>query len=155
LQGLTGETGTQGATGTQGTTGLQGIQGVQGVQGVEGPNSDSGWLSSGITAASGWSIQAQNYRKINGIVSGNLSVTRTGSSITVPASGNIANTNLATLPSGYYNTEQSTGQVMTLAAGPIINGYVNAEGLIILSTSGGGASIGNGDTFSFSFWVTA
>jgi hypothetical protein len=113
--------------------------------------SDSGWLTSGITAATGWSITAQSYRRLNGYVCGTLNVTRTGAAISVPATGNIANTDLATLPSGYYNTTVGSGQVIISGDGPLIVGVVTATGLIVLTAASSGAVISQNITLTFTF----
>ncbi len=113
---------------------------------------DSGWLTSGITAASGWSISSQEYRRRNGITNGIITVSRTGSAITVPSTGNIANTNIATLPSGFYNSSASTGMVLTAASGPLVGGYISSAGVLIISAASSGSAIATGDSFSFTFW---
>jgi hypothetical protein len=50
-----------------------------------------------ITAASGWSVTSANLRRIGKIINIQFNVTRTGSAITVPASGNITNTVVGTV----------------------------------------------------------
>jgi hypothetical protein len=113
-------------------------------------NSDSGWLTSGIiTAASGWSIVSYSIRKLNGIVNGVLSVTRTGSAISVPATGNITNTVVATLASDWYASGVQSGMVLTNGTGPLIGGVVSSTGGITITAATSGATIATNDTFSF------
>jgi hypothetical protein len=113
--------------------------------------SDSGWLTSGITAGSGWLVTGQTYRRLNSMVTGNISVTRTGSAITVPSTGNITNSTVASLPSGFYSSTTSSGMVLTNSGGPLISGYVGSSGAIVISAATSGAVIATNDTFSFTF----
>jgi hypothetical protein len=114
---------------------------------------DTGWLTSTvISAATGWSITSYNIRRLNGIVNGILTVSRSGGNVTVPATGNITNQNVATLTSGWYNTTSDSGMVLTNGSGPLTGGYIQSNGTITISAMSSGATISTGDTFSFTLF---
>ena len=142
-----------GKAATSHTHTIANVTGLQTALDAKLTKADTGWLTSTVFAAStGWSIQSYSVRKLNSIVNGIINVTRTGSNITVPASGNITNATVATLASGYYNSSASSGMVLTNAGGPLIGGYVSASGEIIITAASGGATISTNDTFSFTIW---
>jgi hypothetical protein len=82
-------------------------------------------------------------------VNGVLSVTRTGSAISVPATGNITNTVVATLASDWYASGVQSGMVLTNGTGPLIGGVVSSTGGITITAATSGATIATNDTFSF------
>lgn len=96
--------------------------------------SDSGTLSSGITASAGWSITSQSYRKYNNIVQVSINLTRSGTTITVPASGNIANTTVATMPSGYRPAFEA--MAVSGSNGRIASGAIDSGGAVVLTSVG-------------------
>jgi hypothetical protein len=62
--------------------------------------------ASGATASSGFSLVSFSAYKISGVMAMvNIAVTRTGSTINADSAGNLADTELATLPSGYRPPE--------------------------------------------------
>ncbi|WP_158697818.1 hypothetical protein [Streptomyces prunicolor] len=65
--------------------------------------------TSGLTVATGFSANAFAARKSCGICSIKVIVTRTGSTITADSTGNIADTLIATLPSGYIPADTVLG----------------------------------------------
>lgn len=98
--------------------------------------SDSGTLTSGVNAATGWSIVSQSYRKYNNICSFTIVVSRTGADISINDIGNIPNADVATMPSGYRPTFESA--VVSGANGRVAAGYVNSTGTIAITAVGRG-----------------
>jgi len=86
---------------------------------------DTGWVTSstGITAASGWSLVSAKYRILNGVAYLSVQATKTGSTITAGASGNLTNTPVFNLPSALIpsssngNYGNSGGNASFLASG--------------------------------------
>lgn len=71
-------------------------------QGIATLAADSGWLTTGITAATGWSIDSQKYAKRGSTVWVYVAVTRTGSAINPVTNGDVSTDSLiCTLPAGY------------------------------------------------------
>jgi len=89
---------------------------------------DTGWVTSGFTAAAGFTITSQNVRRRNGIVTVNIGVTTTN----ILAAGNIANTPIVNIPAGWVPA-QSNGQI---GGGPTSGGHTSYA-----STSDGGTII--------------
>jgi hypothetical protein len=108
---------------------------------------DSGYIATAITAASGWSVQAQGLRRVGNLALVHLSVTRTGSAVTVPADGNVANEQVATLPVGFrpVNTYQPLSSSST---GRVTSGAANTDGTVTLAATTPGSNIETGDTIS-------
>lgn len=101
---------------------------------------DSGWLTSGITAASGWTVDSQRYRRVGDIIHVYFTFTRTGSAITVPTNGNISNTAIATLPAGFRPV--TYGQpLVTGPAGPLVACYANTSGQVDLAAVAPGTDL--------------
>lgn len=98
--------------------------------------SDSGTLTSGVNAATGWSIVSQSYRKYNNICSFTIVVSRTGADISINDIGNIPNADVATMPSGYRPTFESA--VVSGANGRVAAGYVNSTGTVAITAVGRG-----------------
>jgi hypothetical protein len=137
------------------TTGAQTFAGNKTFTGTIKAN-DSGWITAtgapDIYSATGWTIDACIYRRVNGIVNGQISVQRSGANITVPSTGNIGNSTIATLPSGFYGATNPSGMVLSAATGPLIGGYIDASGNIIITAASAGATITTNSFFSFTFW---
>ena len=97
-------------------------------------------LTTGIaTAASGWGSLSVVYTEKNGIVMLEVSATRTGASI---AAGNIANTTICTLNSGYRPIRQA------LAGGgpngPVLGAYISENtGAVVITAIGTGINNGS------------
>lgn len=113
---------------------------------------DVDYTATGIaTAASGWTLTAQRGIVRSGIAFVFLTLTRTGGTITVPTTGDIANTPIATLSSG-WRAPALTAQVLTLTGGgvgPISAGYIGTDGLTLsISAIAPGANIVNTDSIS-------
>jgi hypothetical protein len=118
---------------------------------------DSGWITTSsagvpLTASTGWSLTSFSVRRLNGMVNGIITVSRTGANITVPATGNITNSQIAFFSSGWYGSTAASGMVLTNGSGPLIGGFVDVSGNITISAASSGATISTGDTFSFTIW---
>lgn len=119
---------------------------------------DSAWKTTGITAATGWSISTQSYRRIGDLVYLRIGLTRTGAAVTSSSQyGTISpNELVATMPSGY----RPPTQFATDAFGgyPVAASFVDTDGGIKLTngvmtptwTSGSYDVIPNGATISIS-----
>lgn len=122
--------------------------------GVAGP---LGWLANrgGVrrsdfaTAASGWTVTSQNAEEFGLFKQGNITVTRTGSAISVGASGNVTNEPVCTLPAGW--APWTTVSASTGATGRLAGAYVSSLGEIVLSAAAGTSDIANGESLSFAF----
>lgn len=138
------------------TTGTQTFAGAKTFTGTVKAN-DSGWVNAsgapGIYSATGWVIDSCQYRRVNGMLNGTISVQRSGTAITVPSTGNITNSTIATLPSGFYGTSYSTGIVVSAATGPLIGGYIDTSGNIIITAASAGSTIATNAFFSFTFYM--
>ena len=109
---------------------------------------DSGWLTSGITAATGWSITSQKYRKMRGVVALYVVVSRTGADITPSTIGDTTNAKVCTLPANYRTTTDY--QVLTSGgAGRTASFYTDTAGDTLLASTTPGASVATGDSLSF------
>lgn len=109
--------------------------------------------TSAMVAASGWSITAQSIVVKNGIAVGQMSFTRTGAAITVPASGNIANQTVATTTNAAYRPAFRTPLAM-LAGGPVVGGEVTTAGDWRFNAMAPGNTIATGDTFEVgAMWI--
>jgi hypothetical protein len=86
------------------------------------------------------------------MVNGIITVSRTGGNITVPATGNITNSQIAVFSSGWYGSTAASGMVLINAQGPLIGGFVDVSGNITISAATSGATISTGDNFSFTLW---
>ncbi|MEU3255905.1 hypothetical protein [Streptomyces sp. NPDC006997] len=112
--------------------------------------------SSGVIAASGWTIVSFSGRKVNGVTTVNLAIQRSGASIpeTSAGSGNIADTDCATLPAGWrppefvnawWGTSSNDGRAA-----------IDTGGVISVRTTSGSAGIASGDTIRVDgVWISA
>jgi hypothetical protein len=138
------------------TTGSQTFAGAKTFTGTVKAN-DSGWINASsapdIYSATGWVIDSCQYRRVNGMLNGTISVQRSGTAITVPSTGNITNSTIATLPTGFFGTSYSTGIVLSAITGPLIGGYIDTSGNIIITAASAGATIATNAFFSFTFYM--
>ncbi|MFD5323916.1 hypothetical protein [Streptomyces sp. NPDC127092] len=86
-------------------------------------------IATGTTAAANWSVTYFYARRTRGIATVNVNVTRTGADITAPASGNITDETVCSLPTGWrtiVNLETSAsdgvgaGSAALLSTGEVI-----------------------------------
>lgn len=94
---------------------------------------DTGWLTTGYTVSSGWSVTLLKYRRIGKLVYVYLNFDRTGADLGGGASGNMANTPVATLPAGF---RPSTACVLsTGTGGSLAGGYIDNAGIIYMAAT--------------------
>lgn len=102
---------------------------------------DTGWQE-GLTAATGWSFPAGSYnlwRRIGRIVYIKFTVQRTGTAITVPTDGNIANTDVVQVPAEIVPSV--TQGIGAGAGGPLANFNIVNDAMIELSAVAPGTSL--------------
>ena len=107
---------------------------------------DTGWRTDQLTAATGWSIDFQQIRRVGRTVSVYLSVTRTGGAISVNALGDFDNQVVATVPASFaplrYNQVLVSG-----GAGRVATGFFSDLGIRLAAVSPG-ANIAQGESLS-------
>lgn len=110
--------------------------------------------SGGFTVASGWSMNRGNIIKIGRFCSCDISVVRTGGTITVGSSGNIANTLLGTVSSTFKNWAGTQG--ITAGPGGAINSVYIQGTNVYLAAYAPSTNITNGTEISFAGpWISA
>lgn len=108
----------------------------------------------GFTVATGWTLNRGGIIKVGRIASCDISVNRTGATITVGPSGNIANTLIGTVSSTFKNW----GQYQGITAGP--GGSVNSVYIqgtnVYLAAYAPSVNIVAGNEITFAgMWMTA
>lgn len=107
----------------------------------------------GVTAQPGFSIQSERLVKVGGLVSVSVKVRRTGSNITAPSpSGNISNTPMFTVPSGFRPTSGNYGSLNVGYLGPMGNGSVDSAGIASVTAFIPGDTWSTGEDWA---WVGA
>lgn len=105
--------------------------------------------TTGITAGTGWSVDNYYSWRCGGWLQFRITVTRTGAAITVPASGNIGNVTLATLPA----SERGAVSIGLPLIGGSPSGrmaachYQPSNGVIQMGSVGGSSNIATGESF--------
>ncbi|MFI6334124.1 hypothetical protein [Streptomyces sp. NPDC050535] len=118
-------------------------------------NSASSTTTSGLVAATGFSITSFSGTKVNGITFVNCVIQRTGAAIAELAtnSGDITDILCATLPAGWRPSETTT-----VLWGTTVNdgrASVSTTGDITLITTSGSGGIGTNATMRISFmWIS-
>lgn len=112
------------------------------------------WLTSGITAASGWTVTSQRYRRVGPWVQVTFTVKRAGQPITAGATGNIANTPAASLPAGFRPLVWGQG-IGSGPTGRVATWYANTSGIVDLVAIAPGADIVVDDELSCSGTILA
>lgn len=117
------------------------------------PEWDSGWVTNFIRAQSGWKVRTDttnNIRRIGDWVNINCTFTRTGGTISVPATGDITNVTVAILNVAWrpaYWQAVHSGESGRLAAFSL-----GSNGHVRLNAVGGTANIGTNSNFSIRGW---
>lgn len=109
-------------------------------------------LTTGVTIGTGWSLTSASYSSIgNGLARVYVEASKTGTALTVTATGDIANFVLATMPAGWEAAAGATSPLMATATGRSVSGWINATGanLNVASVAPGG-NIGIGESISLS-----
>lgn len=117
---------------------------------------DATTSTSGATAATGFSLTSFSGRRSGKIVTVVVVLTRTGATIgeTAAGTGNIANTDLATLPSGWRPPEA----VETIFNNGVNDGAVTiaTNGVMTADTTSGSSGIENGSSIRVcGEWITS
>lgn len=105
-----------------------------------------GWQTSGITAASGWSVTNQQYSNLgNGLARVYCVAQRTGAALAVTVTGDITNSVIANLPAGW---EAATYVPLSSgASGRMITGGINSGGTTLtISATTPGSNIATGES---------
>jgi hypothetical protein len=111
---------------------------------------DSGALTTGITAATGWTLGAYTYRRNSNMVQASITVTKATSAITVPAGGNFTDSTIATMPAG-FRPSFNGGTLSTAGAnGAIMTGYVTTAGAVVITATSDAATISIGQVLNIS-----
>jgi len=100
---------------------------------------DTGWINAGFTPASGFTITSQVARRLNGVVSVNLTVNTTSAL----AAGNMTNVDVVNIPAGWVPST-ANGH---LGGGPDGGGhtsYASSTGVITMTATDTGFGAGNG-----------
>jgi hypothetical protein len=108
---------------------------------------DTGWITTGLTAESGWALGTYGYRVKNGVLYLSVPISRTGATITPDSTGNVTGTDptLFTMPAG-YRPSFSCG----LASGGNSRGasfIINTDGQVSLSALSNSTALASGHGF--------
>jgi hypothetical protein len=111
---------------------------------------DSGTLTTGITAATGWTLGAYTYRRNSNMVQASITVTKVSPAITVPTGGNFTDSTIATMPAG-FRPSFNGGTLSTAGAnGAIMTGYVTTAGAVVITATSDAATIAIGQVLNIS-----
>lgn len=110
---------------------------------------DTGWATTGITAATGWSVSEIRLRRVREWAYVSAKFTRTGADITVPAGGDLTNVSVGVMPSGYGPNAYTQNLAGPLSAGRVVSFSVDTNRTISLNAVSDGANIVTGDTLTF------
>ena len=84
---------------------------------------DSGLLAGFVTAATGWTVNTNQVRKVGRSVQLYITATRTGATLVSPASGDIGNVDVCTINSSAYFPSMPSG------ASVVVNGFMLGIGI--------------------------
>lgn len=109
--------------------------------------SDTGVTTSVGTGQAGWSFQVQQIRKLGShLACIRIDITRTGGTINSGATGNVSNTNVLQLPSGYI---PSIAQILSSGpTGQMASFHIDTSGMLILDSTVPNSDITTGTTLS-------
>lgn len=111
---------------------------------------DTGEVTSGIaTAATGWSIGSQFARKVGPFCSLYFVVTYSGTTITVPATGDITNETIGQLTANYIPSATQAQPLSHIGTGRSTSFYLTASGGLGMSATAPGANIASGASWTF------
>jgi hypothetical protein len=115
---------------------------------VEAAMSPSPLVSDAFTSSAGWDIAAQYLYKVTQLVIFTFNGTRTGGPITVPASGDITNSQIAELDPVRFRV--AWGMVSTSSFGRVMSYVLSGTGALSLSAVAGTGDIATGSPYSIS-----
>lgn len=111
--------------------------------------SDTGFVTAGFSAGTGWSNAGSAYKILNGQVTLHLRATRTGSTVTSSASGSISDLVMLTIPAAVRTAWTLTGRGNVSLASGSSNGFdfkVSSAGAWTLTSANPSLSIAAGST---------
>ncbi len=100
--------------------------------------------TSGVSAATGWSVSSVELRKVCGVVSINVAIERTGANLTASGTGSMSSVLMATLPAGYRPMSSWNAFGATTTGDGRVR--VLSDGTMTLDTWSSGGSINTGST---------
>lgn len=107
------------------------------------------------SAATGWSVQTFQCRRVGRMAMLVVIFTRTGAAITVPADGNITNATVLTITSSPLWPVGISAALSTGSTGPMVAGHANTSGDIQIDAVAPGVTIGTGQQLSLAgTWIT-
>lgn len=111
---------------------------------------DTGWITAGFANAGGWSISTAKIRKRGGDIELRANMTRTGADL-VPGTGthegNITDTNVLVIPSGYWPTDLIP--VQSFSSFGVTTCCLTGSGIVqILALANGGMTLATGDVLT-------
>lgn len=102
-----------------------------------------------IVDAAGWDVTFSGMWRWGMVLSFVVYFTRTGSNIPVGSDGDIANTEVCTLPTTARGTITSSQALTAVATGPNTSGgYVSSTGVVSIFAVDSSATVNTNDTFS-------
>ena len=108
-----------------------------------------GTSTSGFTLASGWSTLSVQYEKVGRVVFLQITVTRSGATLSVPATGNFGNVDvLSAIPSALRPSYQVPLRGPSTGNGRVVGCVCNSSGVISINAVGGSSDFQNGEDFS-------
>lgn len=108
-----------------------------------GPGADTGWIANtGFTIQTGWTMTLARYRVKNGIAAMKIIATRTGTTLTGSATGDLADTSVILLPSTIWPLDDYSGSGTSTLAGPLAGVHISSStGILELISLHTGATI--------------
>ena len=113
-------------------------------------------VSNVVDMEPGWALETERYRQLGAQAHFYLHFRRTGGTISVPNDGNIVNQQIATLTSNVKLPSFSiSANLAGRSSGPITQGYISQEGLVMLSAVSPGRNITAGSQYELTgfYWV--
>lgn len=107
---------------------------------------DTGWVTTGVTPLNSSTIVASRLRKRGSTIQVVVTLTL-GATISVPSDGNVANTQLATLPTAFW-PGTTTGALQSGSSGPLLAAGVDTSGIVTLYAAASGSTLASGTTIT-------
>lgn len=116
-----------------------------------GPDDVAGaptYVSSGsvLTALTNWTVNSQSFIRVGSLVMWTATITYSGTTRTVPANGDVANLDVASMDSGWWPHLVQAFSVTT--GGPLVGGYVHTSGVLAIGPVAPGTSFASGAAWS-------
>lgn len=108
---------------------------------------DTGWLTTALTPATGSTITSQNVRQFGPLLVISFTL-QLGAAINIGADGNTTNTALAVLDPAYRPSAAVNQCLVGGPTGPMTSWIVKSDGLVTLCAASGGATMAAGTALS-------